>query len=109
MNIEDLVIRADKFNRDEIKKYNSDIESLHDFALEVGARLATELGADENIVKITVALMDSKLPEASSKGIPKQLEYKMDEKYGALSLDIAKEELEPYYRSFKELISKTKE
>lgn len=150
-----------------------------------------ELGADENIVKIAVALMDSKLPEASSKGIPKQhtsmaveatkeflkevdflsdeqkqnivkcveehhgvdnfysveseivcntdcykflhpkgvfdycsilgrrhnnlnkeltqLEYKMDEKYGALSLDIVKEELEPYYRSFKELISKTKE
>lgn len=191
MNIEDLVIRADKFNRDEIKKYNSDIESLHDFALEVGARLAIELGADENIVKIAIALMDSKLPEASSKGIPKQhtsmaveatkeflkevdflsdeqkqnivkcveehhgvdnfysveseivcnadcykflhpkgvfdycsilgrrhnnlnkeltqLEYKMDEKYGALSLDIVKEELEPYYRSFKELISKTKE
>lgn len=45
MNIEDLVIRADKFNRDEIKKYNSDIESLHDFALEVGARLAPRVGS----------------------------------------------------------------
>lgn len=33
----------------------------------------------------------------------------MDEKYNALSLSIAKQELEPYYKDFKNLISKTKE
>jgi len=38
-----------------------------------------------------------------------QLEYKMDEKYNAISIDIVKNELEPYYNSFKELILKTKE
>lgn len=38
-----------------------------------------------------------------------QLEYKMDEKYNAMSLDIVKNELEPYYNSFKKLIAKTKE
>lgn len=35
-----------------------------------------------------------------------QLEYKLDEKYKAISLGIVKNELEPYYNSFKELISK---
>jgi len=33
----------------------------------------------------------------------KQLEYKVDEKWKALSLDFCKEELKPYYEMFKEL------
>lgn len=191
MNIQELVIRADKFNRDEMNKYNSEIESLYDLALETGIKLAKKLNADENIVRIAISMMDSKLPEASSNGNPKQhklmaveatenllkevnvlsyeqkqnlikcieehhgvdkfysieseivcnadcykfihpkgvfdycsilgrrfnnlnkeleqLEYKMDEKYNAMTLEIVKNELAPYYNSFKELISKTKE
>lgn len=38
----------------------------------------------------------------------KQLEYKMDEKYNAISLDIVKEELEPYYKQVKELLEDAK-
>lgn len=38
-----------------------------------------------------------------------QVEYKMDEKWNILSLDICKKELEPYYRQFKELISRARE
>ena len=34
-----------------------------------------------------------------------QLEYKLDEKWSILSLDICKKELEPYYRDFKKLIT----
>ncbi len=34
----------------------------------------------------------------------KQVEYKMDEKWNILSLDICKQELEPYYKQFKDLI-----
>ena len=38
-----------------------------------------------------------------------QLEKKMEEKHNVLSLDLAKQELEPYYQQFKELIKKSKE
>ena len=191
MNIQELIKKADKYNRDEIKKHHSEIQALDDLALEKGIELAKKFNADENIVRIAIAMMDSKLPEAISLGKPKehkimavevtremlkdvdeltddqkeniikcieehhgvdkfhsieseivcnadcykfihprgvfdycsilgrryhdlekeleQLEHKMDEKYNAMSLDCVKDELEPYYNSFKELISKTKE
>ena len=191
MDIQELVIRADKFNRDEINKYHSEIESLYDLALEAGIKLARKYNADESIVKIAISMMDSKLPQALADGKPsqhklmaveatenllnevnilnneqrknlmkcieehhgvdnfysieseivcnayfykfihpkgvfdycsilgrrlnnlneelKKVEYKMDEKYNAMSLEIVKNELEPYYNLFKELISKTKE
>ena len=38
-----------------------------------------------------------------------QVEKKMDEKWNVLSLDFCKQELEPYYNEFKELIKKAKE
>lgn len=38
----------------------------------------------------------------------KQLEYKLDEKYSVLSLDICKKELEGYYQIFKKLITDAK-
>ena len=72
MNIEELIIKTDKFNRKEIQKYNPDMEFLHDICLKAGIRLAKEYGADENIVKIALSMMDSKLPEASHLGIPKE-------------------------------------
>lgn len=37
-----------------------------------------------------------------------QLEYKMDEKWGIISLDICRHELEPYYKMFKQLIADSK-
>lgn len=72
MNLEELIIKTDQFNRDEIKKYNPDMEFLHDICLNAGIRLAKEYGADENIVKIALAMMDSKLPEAAHLGVAKE-------------------------------------
>ena len=72
MNIEELVVKADKFNRDEIERYNPDMEYLYELSLKAGIKLAKEYNADENIVKIALAMMDSKLPEASHLGTPKQ-------------------------------------
>ncbi len=72
MNIEELVRKADTFNREEIKKYKSDIEFLYKISLNAGIRLAKEYKADENIVRIALAMMDSKLPEASYLKTPKE-------------------------------------
>lgn len=72
MNIEELLEKANNFNREEIEKYNPDIWFLHKIAAEAGSRLAKEYGADENIVNIAIAMMDSKLHEASALGIPKE-------------------------------------
>lgn len=72
MNIDELIEKTDKFNREEIQKYNPDMEFLHDICLNAGIRLAKEYGANENIVKIALSMMDSKLPEASYLGKPKE-------------------------------------
>ena len=48
------------------------MEFLHEIAWNAGIRLAKEYGANENIVKIALAMMDSKLPEASHLGKPKE-------------------------------------
>lgn len=72
MNMEELVKKADNFNRQEIEKYNPDMKLLYELSLNVGVKLAKEYGADENIVRIALAMMDSKLPEASHLGKPKQ-------------------------------------
>ena len=72
MNIEQLLVKADNFNREEIKKYNPDIAFLHQIAVEAGIKLAKEYGADENVVRIAISMMDSKLHEASFLGMPKQ-------------------------------------
>lgn len=85
MNIEELIIKTDKFNREEIQKYNPDIEFLHDICLKAGIRLAQEYGADENIVKIALSMMDSKLHEASYLGKPKE--------HISMSSDVTKEML----------------
>lgn len=83
MNIEELTAKTDKFNREEIQKYNPDMEFLHDICLKAGIRLAKEYGADENIVKIALSMMDSKLPEASYLGKPKE--------HISMSSDVTKE------------------
>ena len=45
----------------------------------------------------------------SFKSALKMAEKKLDEKWNILTLDICKKELEPYYKQFKELLSKAKE
>ena len=72
MNIEELINKANNFNKEQIRKYNPDMEFLHEIAWNAGIRLAREYGANENIVKIALAMMDSKLPEASSLGVAKE-------------------------------------
>ena len=93
------------------------MEFLYHISLDAGIRLAKKYGADENIVKIGISLMDCKLPEASLLGTPEQhnqchlmqqreLNFKLNEKHNILSLDFAKEELEPYYEFFQKAINK---
>ncbi len=72
MNIEELIEKAYNFNRGEIRKYNPDMEFLDDISWDAGIKLAKEYGADENIVKVALSMMDSKLPEAAHLGIGKQ-------------------------------------
>ena len=50
MNIEELINKADNFNKEEIRKYNPDMEFLHQLAWNAGMKLAKEYGADEKIV-----------------------------------------------------------
>ena len=83
MNIEELVIKAYNFNREEIRKYNPDMEFLDDISLNASIKLAKEYGANENIVKIGVLMMDSKLPEARHLGKPKE--------HVSMSVDATKE------------------
>lgn len=59
MSIEELVEKADNFNRKEIEKYSPDLKFLYELSLNVGIKLAKEYGADENIVRIALAMMDS--------------------------------------------------
>lgn len=190
MDIEALIHKAVNFNLEEIRKYNPDMELLHEIAWNAGLRLAKEYSANENIVKISLALMDAKLPEASFKGLTKQhiamsaeaakeilqdtncltsyekeniikcieehhgakkyfsiesevvanadcykfvspkgvfyyasmlgrrfhdlkleldqLDFKLNEKHNAISLEVVKRELEPYYKSFQNLLNEAK-
>lgn len=88
MTIKDLVKNADIAMREETKKYNPDIEFLYDLALEGGEKLAERYHADLDIVKIGISLMDLKLTEAQSLGIPKE--------HVKLSAEATKKILEEY-------------
>lgn len=48
------------------------MEFLQDLSLDAAIRLAKKYGANEDIVRIGVSMMDSKLPEASHLGTSKQ-------------------------------------
>lgn len=72
MTIEELVIETDNYNKEEMRKYNPDMEFLQKIPEDAGIKLAREYGANENIVRIGIAMMDSKLPEASHLGIAKE-------------------------------------
>lgn len=72
MTTKELIKYADKFNRDELKKYNYDLEPMYDIAVTEGKRLAKLYNVDEDIVLIALALIDAKLPEAVMLGTPKE-------------------------------------
>jgi hypothetical protein len=190
MIIEELVEKAENFNLKEIRKYNPDMEVLNAISSNAALKLAKKYNANENIVRIAVAMMDSKLPEAAHLGVGKehikmsaeaakellkeadcldekqkeniikcveqhhgvekffsieaevvanadcykfihpkgvlfyasmlgrrfhefdkeleQLDYKLNEKHNALSLPMAKEELEPFYEFFQKAINEAK-
>lgn len=190
MIIEELVEKAENFNLKEIRKYNPDMEVLNAISSNAALKLAKKYNADKNIVRIAVAMMDSKLPEAAHLGVGKehikmsaeaakellkdadcldekqkeniikcveqhhgveeffsieaevvanadcykfihpkgvlfyasmlgrrfhefdkeleQLDYKLNEKHNALSLPMAKEELEPFYEFFQKAINEAK-
>ena len=190
MDIQDLIKKCDDFNILEIQKYNPDMKFLYELSLDMGIKLAEIYKADVNIVKIAIAMMDSKLPEASHLKTPKkhiemssnatkeilsdidflnedikeniikcveehhgtkeffsiesevvanadcykfvhpkgflyyssmlgrrfhdfdkeleQLDFKLNEKHNTISLDIVKEELEPYYQFFQKAIDEAK-
>ena len=72
MNIEELVEKAESFNKEEIKKYKFDLEFLYNISYDAGIKLAKKYKADENIVRIALAMMDSKLPEAQHLGTQKE-------------------------------------
>lgn len=88
MNLKDLVRNADIAMRKETKKYNPDIEFLHDIALEGGKRLAEKYHASMDIVEVGISLMDLKLLEAQSLGIAKE--------HVRLSTEATKKLLEEY-------------
>lgn len=72
MTLKELINYADKFNRDELKKYNYDLEPMYEIALKEGKRLAKLYDANEDVVTISLALIDAKLPEAVRLGTPKE-------------------------------------
>lgn len=72
MTTKELLKYADEFNRDELKKYNYDIEPIYDISIIEGERLSKMYDVDKNVVLISLALMDAKLPEAVRNGTPKE-------------------------------------
>ena len=72
MIIEELVEKAENFNLKEIRKYNQDMEVLNAISSNAALKLAKKYNADKNIVRIAVAMMDSKLPEAAHLGVGKE-------------------------------------
>lgn len=72
MKYKNLFEYVDKYNRDELVKYNYDIEPMYDISLFYGKKLAETYNADEEIVLISLALMDAKLPESVKKKTPKE-------------------------------------
>lgn len=43
MNIEELIKKAEQFNIEQIRKYNPDMEHLHDLSFKAAMKLAKEI------------------------------------------------------------------
>jgi hypothetical protein len=86
MNIEKIVSLADDSARSEIMKYELPTLTHYILSQHIGSQLAMKLGADVNIVKIGISLMDYKLGEAFKAGRLKE--------HVKMSIDAAKNLLE---------------
>lgn len=191
MTLDELIQVSYDYNESELEKNKSEIGVLDDLALEHAVNLAKKYNANETVVRIAMNFMDSKLPEASKEGVPKEhiaralivtkeyldkvvdlsgevreniincvaehhgakkyssieseicanadcykfmssrgimayasilarrhndlsaewnkLEAKMDEKYNIVSMDEVREELEPIYLMFKDILNQARE
>lgn len=72
MTLEELIKISYDYNESELEKNKSEIGVLDDLALEHAVRLAKKYHANETVVRIAMNFMDSKLPEASKEGVPKE-------------------------------------
>lgn len=72
MTLEELVKVSYEYNESELEKNKSEIGVLDDLALKKGVELAKKYNANETIIRIAMNFMDSKLPEASKEGVPKE-------------------------------------
>ncbi len=72
MTLEELIQISYDYNESELKKNKSEIKVLDDLALEHAVRLAKKHNANETVIRIAMNFMDSKLPEASKEGVPKE-------------------------------------
>lgn len=72
MTLEELVKISYDYNESELEKNKSEIGVLDDLALEHAVRLAKKYNANETVIRIAMNFMDSKLPEASKEGVPKE-------------------------------------
>lgn len=70
MTTKELIKYADKFNREELVKYNYDLEPMYDISISVGKRLSNIYKVNEDVILIALALIDAKLPEAVRLGNP---------------------------------------
>lgn len=66
--MKDIIDAADKFALDEIERYGKPDRVLYDLPNTHGERLADEMGADIDILRIGTRLMDIKLGEAAKLG-----------------------------------------
>lgn len=72
MTLEELIQVSYDYNETELEKNKSEIGVLDDLALEQAVRLAKKYDANETVIRIAMNFMDSKLPEASKEGVPKE-------------------------------------
>ena len=86
MTLEELIKVSYDYNESELEKNKAEIGVLDDLALEHAVLLAKKYNANETIIRIAMNFMDSKLPEASKEGVPKE--------HIGRALDVTKEYLE---------------
>lgn len=97
MTLEELVKISYEYNESELEKNKSELGVLDDLALEKALDLAKKYNANETIIRIAMNFMDSKLPEASKEGVPKEhiaRGLKVCEEYLEKLVDASKEDKE---------------
>jgi len=79
MDLQKIALHAEEYARAEIKKYNVPEMTHLDISIDKGIEIANKLGANVDIVKIGVCLMDVKLGQAfHEKRIPEHIKMSSD-------------------------------